>query len=229
MGSYIDLFSQTERKDVGQVAIQLKAQFMAAGDSAEVATAKIFTMIKQSENANMAASAISSNAFQSIQNMEQASAQTVKTFEAAMKTGDAESQARALHTTFMAMDATLEETISKQKELGAAGEATADQVGSAIIQKLDKMSESFGKQANLSKDVINELGKTDPLLAGMLNDTDTLNSAWAKYRLVLQGVVLDFENMTGEAAIAAMSLNEIVKAQVQLNPSVAAANKNTEK
>ncbi|NBR37611.1 MAG: hypothetical protein EBT80_09765, partial [Chitinophagales bacterium] len=72
MGSYIDLFSQTERKDVGQVAIQLKAQFMAAGDSAEVATAKIFTMIKQSENANMAASAISSNAFQSIQNMEQA-------------------------------------------------------------------------------------------------------------------------------------------------------------
>ena len=225
MGSYIDLFSQTERKDVGQVAIQLKAQFMAAGDSAEVATAKIFTMIKQSENANMAASAISSNAFQSIQNMEQASAQTVKTFEAAMKTGDAESQARALHTTFMAMDATLEETISKQKELGVAGKATADQVGSAIIQKLDKMSESFGKQANLSKDVINELGKTDPLLAGMLNDTDTLNSAWAKYRLVIQGVVLDFENMTGEAAIAAMSLNEIVKAQVQLNPSVAAANK----
>jgi microcystin degradation protein MlrC len=107
MGSYIDLFSQTDRKDVGQVAIQLKAQFMAAGDSAEVATAKIFTMIKQSENANMAAQAISNNAFQSIQNMEQASAQTVKTFEAAMKTGDAESQARALHSTFMAMDATL--------------------------------------------------------------------------------------------------------------------------
>jgi len=225
MGSYIDLFSQTDRKDVGQVAIQLKAQFMAAGDTAEVAAAKIFTMIKQSENANMAASAISSNAFQSIQNMEQASAQTVKTFEAAMKTGDAESQARALHTTFMAMDATLEETIANQKKLGEEGKATADQVGSAIQQKLDKMNESFGKQANLSKDVINELGKTDPLLAGMLNDTDTLNSAWAKYRLVLQGVVLDFENMTGEAAIAAVSLNEIVKAQVQLNPSVAAANK----
>ncbi len=43
MGSYIDLFSQTDRKDVGQVAIQLKAQFMAAGDTAEVAAAKIFT------------------------------------------------------------------------------------------------------------------------------------------------------------------------------------------
>jgi len=224
MGSYIELFSQTDRKDVGQVAIQLKAQFMAAGDSAEVATAKIFTMIKQSENANMAAQAISSNAFQSIQNMEQASAQTVKTFEAAMKTGDAESQARALHSTFMAMDATLEETISKQKELGAAGKASADDVGNAIQQKLEKINESFGKQANLSKDVINELGKTDPLLAQMLNNTDTLSSAWAKYRLIIQGVALDFEAMSGEAAIAALSLNEIVKAQVQLNPAVASAN-----
>ena len=225
MGSYIELFSQTDRKDVGSVAIQLKAQFMAAGDSAEVATAKIFTMIKQSENANMAAQAISSNAFQSIQNMEQASAQTVKTFEAAMKTGDAESQARALHTTFMAMDATLEKTVSKQKELGATGKASAEEVGNAIRQKLDSINESFGKQANLSGDVIKEIGKTDPLLAKMLNNTDTLYSAWAKYRLVIQGVSFDFETMSGEAAIAANKLNEIVKAQVQLNPAVVAANK----
>ena len=225
MGSYIDLFSQTDRKDVGQVAIQLKAQFMAAGDTAEVAAAKIFTMIKQSENANMAAQAISSNAFQSIQNMEQASAQTVKTFEAAMKTGDAESQARALHSTFMAMDATLEETIAKQKQLGADGKANAEQVGTAIQSKLDRINDLFGKQANLSKDVINEIGKTNPLLAEMLNNTDTLSSSWAKYRLVLQGVTMDFESMSGEAAMAALSLNEIVKAQVQLNPSIAAANK----
>jgi len=225
MGSYIKLFDQTDRKDVGQVAIQLKAQFMAAGDSAEVATAKIFTMIKQSENANMAAQAISSNAFQSIQNMEQASAQTVKTFEAAMKTGDAESQARALHSTFMAMDATLEETIAKQKELGEEGEANAEEVGRAIQQKLASINESFGTQANLSKDVVNELGKTDPLLAQMLNSTDTLSSAWAKYRLIIQGVVIDVENLTGEAAVAALALNEIVKAQVQLSPAIVAANK----
>jgi TP901 family phage tail tape measure protein len=226
MGSYIDLFSQTDKKDVGTVAVQLKAQFMAAGDSAEVAAAKIFTMIKQSENANMAAQAISTNAFQSIQNMEQASAQTVKTFEAAMKTGDAESQARALHSTFMAMDSTLESTIEKQKALGASGKASAEEVGKAIEQKLDSINKSFGTQANLSKDVIGEIGKTDPLLAQMLNSTDTLSSAWAKYRLILQGVSTDLENMSGEAAIAALSLNEIVKSQVQLSPSIVAANKN---
>jgi hypothetical protein len=225
MGSYIELFSQTDRKDVGNVAVQLKAQFMAAGDSAEVATAKIFTMIKQSENANMAAQSISSGAFQSIQNMEQASAQTIKTFEAAMKTGDAESQARALHSVFMAMDASLEETIEKQRKLGSEGEDSANKVGEAIKNKISQINSMFGKQANLSQDVINEIGKADPLLAKMLNDTDTLNSAWAKYRLTLSGVSLNLQAMTGDAAIAANQLNEIVKAQVQLNPAVSAANK----
>jgi hypothetical protein len=225
MSSYIDLFSQTDRKDVGQVAVQLKAQFMAAGDTAEIAAAKIFTMIKQSENANMAAQAISSNAFQSIQNMEQASAQTVKTFEAAMKTGDAESQARALHSVFMAMDATLQSTVEEQKKLGGEGEEAATRVGEAVKNKIAQINTMFGTQANLSKDVINEIGKADPLLAEMLNDTDTLNSAWAKYRLTLSGVSLNLQSMTGDAAIAANQLNEIVKAQVQLNPAVAAANK----
>jgi TP901 family phage tail tape measure protein len=225
MGSYIDLFSQTDRKDVGTVAVQLKAQFMAAGDSAETATAKVFTMIKQSENANMAAQAISTNAFQSIQNMEQASAQTVKTFEAAMKTGDAESQARALHSVFQAMDASLQSTVDEQKKLGDTGEDTANRVASAVENKLNKINQLFGTQANLSKGVIDEIRKTDPLLAEMLNDTDTLNSAWAKYRLTISGVAMNFQFMSGEAAIAANQLNEIVKAQVQLNPAVAAANK----
>jgi len=225
MGSYIDLFDQTNRKDVGNVATQLKAQFMAAGDTAEVATAKIFTMIKESKNANMAAQAISSNAFQSIQNMEQASAQTVKTYEAAMKTGDAESQARALHTVFMAMDASIASVVEEQKKLGGTGEEAAERVAGAIKSKVAEINNLFGTQANLSKDVINEIGKADPLLAEMLNDTDTLNSAWAKYRLTLSGVSMNFQFMTGEAAVAANQLNEIVKAQVQLNPSIAAANK----
>ena len=225
MGSYIDLFDQTNRKDVGNVATQLKAQFMAAGDTAEVATAKIFTMIKESKNANMAAQAISSNAFQSIQNMEQASAQTVKTYEAAMKTGDAESQARALHTVFMAMDASIASVVEEQEKLGGTGEEAAERVAGAIKSKVAEINNLFGTQANLSEDVINEIGKADPLLAEMLNDTDTLNSAWAKYRLTLSGVSMNFQFMTGEAAIAANQLNEIVKAQVQLNPSIAAANK----
>jgi len=224
MGSYIQLFDQTNRKDVGNVAVQLKAQFMAAGDTAEVATAKIFTMIKESKNASAAAQAISASAFQSIQNIEQASAQTVKTYEAATKTGDAESQAKALHTVFMAMDASIASVVEEQKKLGGTGEEAAERVAGAIKSKVAEINRLFGTQATLTEDVISEIGKANPLLAEMLNDTDTLNSAWAKYRLTLSGVTMNFQFMSGEAAIAANELNEIVKAQVQLNPAVKSAN-----
>jgi len=79
MGDYIKLFDQTNRKDVGQVAVQLKAQFMAAGDTAEEATAKIYALISESNKANMAGNAIGSKAFQSIQNLQQAAIQTTFT------------------------------------------------------------------------------------------------------------------------------------------------------
>jgi hypothetical protein len=142
-----------------------------------------------------------------------------------MKTGDAESQARALHTVFMAMDASLQSTVEEQEKLGGTGEKAAERIAGAVESKMSSINQLFGVQANLSKNVIDEIGKSNPLLAGMLNDTDNLNSAWAKYRLTLDGVVMDFENITGAAAIAANKLNEIVKSQVQLNPSIVAANK----
>jgi hypothetical protein len=123
------------------------------------------------------------------------------------------------------MDSSIASVVEEQEKLGGTGEEAAERVAGAIKSKVAEINNLFGTQANLSKDVISEIGKADPLLAEMLNDTDTLNSAWAKYRLTLSGVSMNFQFMTGEAAIAANELNEIVKAQVQLNPAVAAANK----
>ena len=225
MGSYIDLFSQTERKDVGQVATQLKAQFMAAGDSAEVATAKIFTMIKQSENANLAAIAIGSTAFKSISNMEAVSKETVNTFNKAVESGDGEAQARALHSVFDAMNGTLDETISAQQKLREEEKTTAEEVGKVVSDKLKKIEDTFGNQGLLTKEAREEISNTVPEIGAMINSTDTLESAWAKYRLLLNGVSMDFKNLSGEAAFAALQLSEIVKSQVQLSPAVVEANK----
>ncbi len=223
MGSYIDLFSQTERKDVGQVATQLKAQFMAAGDSAEIATAKIFTMIKQSENANLAAIAIGSSAFTAISNLEDVSRETVNTFNKAVESGDGESQARALHSVFDAMNGTLDETITAQQKLREEEKTTAEEVGSVISNKLEKIQATFGKQGLLTKEAREEISSTVPEIGAMINSTDTLESAWAKYRLLLNGVSMDFKNLSGEAAFAALQLSEIVKSQVQISPAVAEA------
>ena len=225
MGSYVDLFSQTERKDVGQVATQLKAQFMAAGDSAEIATAKIFTMIKQSENANLAAIAIGSTAFKSISNMEAVSKETVNTFNKAVESGDGEAQARALHSVFDAMNGTLDETISAQQKLREEEKTTAEEVGKVVSDKLKKIEDTFGNQGLLTKEAREEISNTVPEIGAMINSTDTLESAWAKYRLLLNGVSMDFKNLSGEAAFAALQLSEIVKSQVQLSPAVVEANK----
>jgi len=225
MGSYVDLFNQIERRDVKSVAIQLKAQFMAAGDTAEEATAKIFTMIKMSEKANLAGGAIGTKAFQSIQTLEDAAKQTAKTFESAMQTGDAESKARALHDAFQAMDGTLAEIIKKNSQVGDSSAKSAETTGAAIKETIDKMNGSYTTQSKLTKDIINEIGKTDHELANVLNNTDSLTSAWAKYQLVVAGVALNVKSLSGEAAIAAVSLNSIIASQIQQNNEVVKINK----
>lgn len=206
MGDYIKLFDQTNRKDVGQVATQLKAQFMAAGDSAETATAKIYTLIEQSNKAGSAASSISGQAFIGIKNLSDAAAQTAKTFEASVQVGDAKSQAQALLTSFQAIDSAIDETVKKSEDASKKTKKDAITYGEAAKQQIDSVNASTKTQQTLSRSVIAELGKQNPELAKVLNSTDTLTSAWSKYQLVLKGVNVDLKTMSGEAASAALTV-----------------------
>jgi len=222
MGDYIKLFDQTNRKDVGQVAVQLKAQFMAAGDTAEEATAKIYALISESNKANMAGNAIGSKAFQSIQNLQQAAIQTTKTFEAALVASDTKGQAAALLSSFQAINASIDDTVSKSEAAAEKGKGAAITVGQATKNQIDSLNSSYKNQSNLTQDIIDEIGKQDPELAKVLNTTDSLTSSWAKYQLIVQGVNIDVGNLSGTAAIAAVKLSAIVTDQVRSNKAVAA-------
>jgi TP901 family phage tail tape measure protein len=222
MGDYIKLFDQTNRKDVGQVAVQLKAQFMAAGDTAEEATAKIYALISESNKANMAGNAIGSKAFQSIQNLQQAAIQTTKTFEAALVASDTKGQAAALLSSFQAINASIDDTVSKSQTAAENNKGAAITVGQATKDQIDSLNASYKNQSNLTKDIIDEIGKQDPELAKVLNTTDSLTSSWAKYQLIVQGVNIDVGNLSGTAAIAAVKLSAIVTDQVRSNKAVAA-------
>ena len=222
MGDYIKLFDQTNRKDVGQVAIQLKAQFMAAGDTAEEATAKIYALISESNKASMAGTAIGSKAFQGIQTLQQAAAQTVKTFEAALEASDTKGQAGALLSAFQAINASIDDTVSKSQKAAEQGKGSAITVGQATKDQIDSLNKSYQNQSILTQDIIDEIGKQDPELARVLNTTDTLTSAWAKYQLIVQGVNIDVSALSGTAAIAATNLSAIVTDQVKSNKAVSA-------
>jgi hypothetical protein len=222
MGDYIKLFDQTNRKDVGQVAVQLKAQFMAAGDTAEEATAKIYALISESNKANMAGNAIGTKAFQSIQNLQQAAIQTTKTFEAALVASDTKGQATALLNSFQAINASIDDTVSKSAKAAELNNGAAVTVGEATKNQIDSLNTSYKNQSLITKDIIDEIGKQDPELAKVLNTTDSLTSAWAKYQLIVQGVNIDVSALSGTAAIAAVKLSAIVTDQVRSNKAVAA-------
>jgi hypothetical protein len=174
MQDYIKLFDQTDRKDVGQTAIQLKAQFMAAGDSAEVATAKIYALIDESNKAAMAGSAIGTKAFQNIQTLEQAALQATRTFEAALTSSDAEGQASSLLSAFAAISGSIDETVRKSEDAAAKGKGAAVSVGEATRNQIDSINASYKNQSTLTKDIISQIGKANPELANVLNSTDTL-------------------------------------------------------
>jgi hypothetical protein len=222
MQDYIKLFDQTDRKDVGQVAIQLKAQFMAAGDSAEEATAKIYALIAESKNASLAGTAIGNKAFQGIQTLQDAAIQTTKTFEAAMIASDTKGQASAILNSFEAINGSISETIRKSEEAAAKNKSAVKTVGEATTEQIDKINDSYKNQTHLTKGVIDEIGKTSPELAKTLNSTDTLVSAWAKYQLLVQGVNIDVSTLSGTAAVAAAKLSSIITSTVKTTGAVGA-------
>jgi len=222
MQDYIKLFDQTDRKDVGQVAVQLKAQFMAAGDSAEEATAKIYALISESKNASLAGTAIGNKAFQGIQTLQDAAIQTTKTFEAAMTASDTKGQASAILNSFEAINGSISETIRKSEEAAAVNGSAVKTVGEATTEQIDKINDSYKKQTHLTRGVIDEIGKTSPELAKTLNSTDTLVSAWAKYQLLVQGVNIDVSTLSGTAAVAAAKLSSIITSTVKTTGAVGA-------
>jgi len=222
MQDYIKLFDQTDRKDVGQVAIQLKAQFMAAGDSAEEATAKIYALIAESKNASLAGTAIGNKAFQGIQTLQDAAIQTTKTFEAAMIASDTKGQASAILNSFEAINGSISETIRKSEEAAAKNKSAVKTVGEATTEQIDKINDSYKNQTHLTRGVIDEIGKTSPELAKTLNSTDTLVSAWAKYQLLVQGVNIDVSTLSGTAAVAAAKLSSIITSTVKTTGAVGA-------
>jgi TP901 family phage tail tape measure protein len=222
MQDYIKLFDQTDRKDVGQTAIQLKAQFMAAGDSAETATAKIYALIDESNKASMAGSAIGTKAFQSIQTLEQAAMQSTKTFESALKVSDVEGQASALLTSFAAINGSIDETVRKSEEAASKNKGVAISVGQATRDQIDSINASYKNQSSLTKNIISEIGKANPELAEVLNSTDTLVSAFAKLQLLVQGTNVDVGALSGTAAIAAVNLSSIVNDTVKTTGAVGA-------
>lgn len=225
MGDYVKLFDATKVKDVGQVAVQLKAQFMAAGDSVEEATAKIYTLLAMSNKASMAASTIGSKAFQGIKNVNDAAETTIKTFNAASQVSDAKGQVDALLSAFTALDAaTAQAAKDNLKNNKDKGERIKSEYELAY-DIVEKINSKLGTQKNLTADVIKELGKTNPELAQILTTSDTVVSAFEKLKLLSSGININVSQLNSVGVNAAAQIASAVQAAVRNNAVVAQQSK----
>ena len=208
-----------KQKIVNEMATNLKAQFVAAGMSAQEATNKIFAIIKASKNADMAFNAISSKGFGEIIDKTTAATSMVEklnkkmaetklvsdgaggtTTESSFK---GEALGNALSNTTSAIDANMKALVGTKDAMGnVIDEATAYKM------TIDDINSKTGATNTLTKEQIESLKETHPALQEILNTTDTTASAFAKWRIVLSGVRVDLKHITAEEAIAIAQFEE---------------------
>ena len=215
-----------KQKIVNEMATNLKAQFVAAGMSAQEATNKIFAIIKASKNADMAFNAISSKGFGEIIDKTTAATSMVEklnkkmaetklvsdgaggtTTESSFK---GEALGNALSNTTSAIDANMKALVGTKDAMGnVIDEATAYKM------TIDDINSKTGATNTLTKEQIESLKETHPALQEILNTTDTTASAFAKWRIVLSGVRVDLKHITAEEAIAIAQFEEGLNSAIE--------------
>jgi TP901 family phage tail tape measure protein len=206
MPDYIKLVNITNSKDVGSLAVQLKAQFISAGKSAEDATKMVYALIAASNKSAMAGKAIGSQDFAGVTDAQTASVQTVKTFAASTKLSNGKAQTQAFMTALQGIDAAILDIEANAKKMGKPVDAAAVQ--------FEAINKGAGKSVTLTKSMIDNLKNENPELAKILNTSDNIQSAWAKYKLLIGGSTADLVTLTGKAAIALQTMDTAIEKSV---------------
>ena len=203
--------TQEKQAIVNEMATNLKAQFVAAGMSAQEATNKIFAIIKASKNADMAFNAISSKGFGEIIDkttaatamVEKLNKKMAETDQYGFSTFKGEALGNALSNTTDAMDSNMKSLIGTKDEFGNVIDAAQ-----AYKMTIDKINSATGATTTLTAAQLLSLKETHPELEKILNETDNTASAFAKWRIVLSGVQVDLKHITSEEAIAIAQFEE---------------------
>jgi TP901 family phage tail tape measure protein len=206
---------------VTEIATNLKAQFIAAGVSAQDATNRIYSIISASDKADMAFNAISSKGFREITDSVTAADAMIKTLNKNMQNAAGAYDPDVLFgkdlgvvisNTTDALDDNLQTLMKTKKE---NGELMTQQ--EAMSNILDQINSKEGSKLTLTQGQIESLKETHPALAEILNQSDNVAGMYSKWRLLLSGVRTDLKNITSEQAQA------LVAFEAALDSSLAAS------
>jgi TP901 family phage tail tape measure protein len=185
------------QQKVIEIATNMKAQFVAAGMSAQDATNKIYAIVSASDKANMAFNAISSAGFRNILDSTTAANEMVTKLGKNMGTLSAEDLGNSISNVADVLDSNLKKLMQTK---GANGELLTQQ--EAMKKILDEVNSKEGSRTTITELQINNLKKTHPELAAILNTSDNIAGMYSKWRLLLSGVRTDLSKITSEQAQA---------------------------
>ncbi len=198
VSSFTNIDSGTDAQKqakVLEIATNLKAQFVAAGMSAQEATNKIYAIISASDKADMAFSAISSAGFRGITDEASAANAMITKLGENMNTLGAEDLGSAISNVAAALDANLNKIRQTKDE---NGKIITEQ--EAMSKILDDINKKEGSKTKITIAQLNALEKTHPELAKILNTGDDVAGMYAKWRLTLAGVNMDLSKISSEQA-----------------------------
>jgi hypothetical protein len=214
----IKLINSTKKAELGDVAVRLKTQLMAAGMSAEDATKKIYAMMSLSKNAGMAAaSTVGNQDFNAITDAKTAAGGSLKSFDTAARLGEAQAQAAALNTALTAIDAGVDEIVRKSEEAARKDKTNKTEAISKIqaeVKMMDYLNASQFRQTKLTKDTINEMAKANPAIKELASTSDTVVSVWQKLRLQAMGLAGDLSKLNAEQTAALYNIGNIISEKV---------------
>ena len=214
----IKLINSTKKSDLGDLAVRLKEQLMAAGMSAEESTKKIYAMYALSKNANLAAaSTVSNRDFNAIQDAKGAAGASLKSFDSAVRLGEAKSQAAALNTSLAAIDSAIDDILKKNEEAykkDKTGHTQKIDRYQAEVQMMKYLNDNQFKQTKLTQATINELAKANPAIKELAGSSDTVVSVWQKLRLQAAGLAGDLSRLNSDQTAALYNMANAISQKV---------------
>ena len=208
MPTYVEAFKKMSGNEIVTGATRIKAQWVAMGMSVEEANKKIYALVKTTHGADSALKAITSNSYKGITDKATAAKEAITLVGVALKnvnkTG-ASGAAASLDTFFQIQTARLEQLKAEALKSDKTKDIPAE---SSYIKLMKEYSNSGAGNIKITREVISELAKTQPVLASILNATDTIGSSMSKWIIATSGTIPNLERI---ASLTAAQANTVAK------------------
>ena len=204
------------QQKVVEIATNLKAQFIAAGMSAQDATNEIYSIISASDKADMAFNAISSKGFRQIIDATTAADSMIIKLGKNMGTLSAEDLGNSISNATAALDVNLNKLMKTKDENGKL--LTQQE---AMKKILDDINSKEGSRTTITQSQIEGLKKTQPELAKILNTSDNVAGMYSKWRLLLSGVRIDLSKISSEQAQALAAFESALDTSITASEKIA--------